>query len=134
MKKHAALGAALLAVAACQDATSPRPSASVPGGPNAAQAGSTGDFIVVFNADESDPDGASDALVRAHGGSRRFVYRNTIKGFAVAGLPEAAVEALERNPRVAYVEPDGIMTADGTQSNPPSWGLDRIDQADGTDR
>ena len=40
--------------------------------------------------------------------------------------PEEA-EALSQDFRVAYVEEDGIVTADVTQSNPP-WGLDRIDQ------
>ena len=133
MKRFAALGAVLVA-AACQDATSPRPAADVPTRPNAALAGAAGEYIVVFRADETDPDGASEALVRTHGGVRRYVYRNTIKGFAVADLPEAAVEALQRNPRVAYVERDGIMTADATQTNPPSWGLDRIDAADGLDQ
>jgi subtilisin family serine protease len=133
MQRFAALGAVLLTAAACQDATSPRPAAGVPSGPNAAQAGAAGDYIVVFKADESDPDATSEALVRAHGGARRFVYRNTIKGFAVSNLPEQAVEALQRNPLVAYVERDGIMTADASQSNPP-WGLDRIDAADGLDQ
>jgi subtilisin family serine protease len=133
MKRFAAFGAVLLAVAACQDATSPRPTAGVPSRPNAAQASAANDYIVVFQSDETDPAGQADALVRAHGGSLRYVYRNTIKGFAVANLPDAAVEALQRNPSVAYIERDGIMTADDTQLNPPSWGLDRIDAADGLD-
>ena len=36
-------------------------------------------------------------------------------------------ERLSQDFRVKYVEEDGIVTADATQSNPP-WGLDRIDQ------
>jgi subtilisin family serine protease len=40
--------------------------------------------------------------------------------------PEEA-EALSQDFRVAYVEEDGVVAADTTQSNPP-WGLDRIDQ------
>jgi len=133
MKRFAAFGAVLFAVAACQDATSPRPTAGAPSRPNAAQASAANDYIVVFESEETDPPGQANALVRAHGGSLLYVYRNTIKGFAVANLPDAAIEALEQNPRVAYVERDGIMTADDTQLNPPSWGLDRIDAADGLD-
>jgi subtilisin family serine protease len=133
LKRFAAFGAVLFAVAACQDATSPRPTAGTPSRPNAAQAGAANNYIVVFQSDETDPAGQANALVRAHGGSLLYVYRNTIKGFAVANLPDAAIEALEQNPRVAYIERDGIMTADDTQLNPPSWGLDRIDAADGLD-
>jgi subtilisin family serine protease len=132
MQKYAALGTVLLAVAACQDATSPRPIAGVPTRVNAAQGNAVNDYIVVFKDTETDPDGAADALVKAHGGSLRYVYRTAIKGFAVANLPDAALEALQRNPRVAYVEADGIMTADDTQTPAPSWGLDRIDAITGT--
>src|SRR5215207_9088426 len=114
MKRFAALGAVLLTVAACQDTTSPRPIAGLPPGPAAAQSGATRDYIVVFTNDETDPDGAASALVRAHGGSITHVYRTAIKGFAVSDLPDAAVEAMQRNPRVAHIERDGIITIDGT--------------------
>jgi subtilisin family serine protease len=50
------------------------------------------------------------------------VYHSALKGFA-AELPSAAIEALERNPNVVYVEPDGIATLTGIP-----WGLDRVDQ------
>src|SRR6185369_1548963 len=42
----------------------------------------------------------------------------------------AAAIALSRDPQVAYVEEDGEVELATTQSNPPSWGLDRIDQHD----
>src|SRR5262249_43179353 len=35
---------------------------------------------------------------------------------------------LSQDDRVAFVEEDSIMEASATQTNPPSWGLDRIDQ------
>src|SRR5687767_2107827 len=129
MKQFAVLGVVSLTIAACQDATSPRPTTSAPSAPNAARVGAAGDYIVVFRNDETDPAGGAEALVRAHGGSLRSLYRMAIKGFAVANLPDAAVEVLRRNPRIAYVEPDAIMSIDGTQSPTPSWGLDRIDAA-----
>jgi len=128
MVKYAVLGAVLVAVAACQDSTSPRPTAAaMPSGISAAQGAATNDYIVVLRDDESDPGGTADALVKVHGGSLTHVYRTALKGFAVQNLPDAAVEALQRNPRVARVERDGIVTADGQQTPTPSWGLDRID-------
>jgi subtilisin family serine protease len=54
------------------------------------------------------------------------VYESALKGFA-ARIPDAAAEALRRNPNVKYVEQDQIAQAGGVQSSPP-WGLDRVDQ------
>jgi len=96
----------------------------------AAQNAAANDYIVTFRDDEADPEGQANGLVKAHGGSLKHVYRYALKGFAVANLPDAAVEALQRNPRIARIEPDGIVTADGAggpQAN-ATWGIDRIDQ------
>lgn len=68
----------------------------------------------------------ADELALTHKGKLKHVYQNAINGFAVEMTPEEA-ERLSEDFRVAYVEEDGIVTADATQSNPP-WGLDRIDQ------
>ena len=129
-QRYAVVAAMVLAATACQDATSPRPIAS-PQGINRAQSSTGNDYIIVFRGDEADPPGLANALVQAHGGQLKHVYRSAIKGFAVSGLPDAAVEALRRNPRIELVEPDGVMSIDATQSSPPSWGLDRIDAASG---
>lgn len=58
----------------------------------------------------------------------RHVYQHALKGFAVTLTPKQA-EALARDPRVAYVEEDGVVRAINTQNN-ATWGLDRIDQRD----
>ncbi len=132
MRKPAVLGVALLAVvAACHDATSPRDVATRPSSINAARAGAANDYIVTLRADETDPHGRARGLVAAHGGSLKHVYRAALKGFAVAGLPQAAVEALRRNPHVTAIELDGVVSISGTQSPTPSWGLDRIDARTG---
>jgi Peptidase inhibitor I9 len=68
-------------------------------------------------------------LALAHGGVTRFVYQHALKGFSIQ-LPEAAAIALSKNPQVDYVEEDGQVSINTTQTNPPSWGLDRIDQRD----
>ena len=65
-------------------------------------------------------------LATTHKGKLKQVYQNALNGFAVE-MTEADAEALSQDFRVKFVEEDGVVTADVTQSNPP-WGLDRIDQ------
>ena len=86
-----------------------------------------GQYIVVFNENVRASTALTDDLIRAHGGSLRYRYQFALQGFA-AQLSDAAAEAIRRNPNVAFVEPDGVVTIVDTQPNPPSWGLDRIDQ------
>jgi subtilisin family serine protease len=133
MVRYAVIGAVLIAVAACEDSTSPRRVGAAPSSVNAAQSAAPNDYIVVLRNDEPDPDATADALVKAHGGTLTHVYRTAIKGFAVQNLPDAAVDALQRNPVVARIERDGIMTADDVQAPTPSWGLDRVDAIAGLD-
>ncbi len=83
-------------------------------------------YIVVFRDETQDAPGLARQLVAAHGGTLHYTYGSALQGFA-ATLPPAAVEGVRRNPRVAYVEQDGIASASATQYNAP-WGLDRIDQ------
>lgn len=66
------------------------------------------------------------ALVARHGGSIERTY-DGIGGFAVRG-DEATAARLAADPNVALVEPNSTVTASDNQDNPPSWGLDRIDQ------
>src|SRR5439155_9771433 len=49
-----------------------------------------------------------------------------LKGFS-ANLSAAAVAALAKNPQIARIEPDAIVTGSDVQTS-PTWGLDRIDQ------
>ena len=128
MQRLPVLGAVLVVAAACQDATSPNPISPSPARVNAAQSSANKDYIVVLRDDEADPDSKAKALVKANGGSLKHVYKKALKGFAVSDLSDEGVAALRASAGVAYVEADQIMTADGTQANPPSWGLDRIDQ------
>jgi subtilisin family serine protease len=116
--------------AACQDAAQPTGPADESFQATDAPAGSlvAGQYIVVFRDDVADAPGLAQSLARAHGASPKYTYQHAIKGFA-AQLPEAAVEALRRNPNVAYVEQDQVVRAVGTQS-PATWGLDRVDQRD----
>ena len=56
------------------------------------------------------------------------VYGNALAGFSVAASP-AAINRLLHDPRVDYVEEDGMVFLDATQSG-ATWGLDRVDQRD----
>lgn len=69
---------------------------------------------------------AEASSLRAQDYTVRYVYENLFPGVAVE-LPASAAQALARNPRVALVEPDGVVTVAESQS-PVTWGLDRVDQ------
>ena len=90
-------------------------------------------YIVVFNEWATGPEGdfsqaaeAAEQLRAAFGGRIMRVYKHALNGYA-AEMSEAEALAISDDPRVAYVEEDGVMQASATQTNPP-WGLDRIDQ------
>jgi subtilisin family serine protease len=84
-----------------------------------------GSYIVVLEDFITDLPGAASTLARIHGGNVRFVYGPALHGFAME-LP-AAANALAHDPYVKYIEEDGVMTIDTTQSG-ATWGIDRIDQ------
>ena len=68
----------------------------------------------------------ANEMAATHRGNLQHVYQNALNGFSIQMSAEDA-ERLSEDFRVKYVEEDGVVTADTTQSNPP-WGLDRIDQ------
>lgn len=88
------------------------------------------DYIITFKPSVSNAKGV--AAVKAVGGSPFFVYQHALNGVAVS-LPSSAVDKLRNRPEIALIEADGPVRAIATQSPVPSWGLDRIDQASGTD-
>ena len=92
-------------------------------------------YIVVLKAGSADGGPRRNATARIaallaarHRGAVDRVYEHALRGFSVRMSRREAL-ALARDPRVAFVEQDGIvrMWANGT---PASWGLDRIDQRD----
>src|SRR5262245_28838759 len=90
-------------------------------------AGVPGAYIVVFKPTVVDVDAAVVDVKVKHGVSATFSYKHALKGFA-GHLSAAQLDALQGDPRVEYIEQDQIAHAITTQVNPPSWGLDRIDQ------
>jgi serine protease len=67
-------------------------------------------------------------LARASGGQVMRTFNHALRA-AVMRVPERGLRALQRDPRVIYIEQDQIMEISATQSN-ATWGLDRVDQRD----
>ncbi|MEH0846022.1 S8 family serine peptidase [Micromonospora sp. CPCC 205711] len=97
----------------------------------------SGSYLVVLSGDavgaanslaarSAVPDRAA-SLTRWYGGSVADVWSAALTGFS-AKMTAGQARRLAADPAVAYVEQDRVLTVQGTQSNPPSWGLDRIDQ------
>lgn len=82
---------------------------------------------MVLDHGVADPAALTDALAAQAGAAVHFRYRAALRGLATS-IPAAALDGRRRNPLVRSIEPDGIATVGGTQTNRPSWGLDRIDQ------
>ncbi len=57
----------------------------------------------------------------------RGTYQHALKGF-VARMTQEQAESLAGEPWVKSIEEDGRVDVTATQTAPPSWGLDRIDQ------
>ncbi len=72
-------------------------------------------------------DATAAALQARYGGAIGHVFRKALHGFEIS-VGEAAARRLAVDPAVQYVQRNGIYTISGTEPNPPSWGLDRIDQ------
>jgi subtilisin family serine protease len=86
-------------------------------------------YLVVLKGSLIDKDvGARVRRLAAYQGATvNAVYRWALHGFA-ATMTEQAAQRLAANPAVAYVEQDRIFSIASDQANPPSWGLDRVDE------
>ncbi|MFE9651633.1 S8 family serine peptidase [Micromonospora sp. NPDC006431] len=87
-------------------------------------------YLVVFKDSVVAATGVGDTaqrLTARHGGTVARTWTAALRGFEIRiGAPAAA--RIAADPAVAYVEQNHVISIAGTQTNPPSWGLDRIDQ------
>ena len=83
-------------------------------------------YIVVFKSDVTDVNATTTELNVKHYGQLKHSYENAIKGFATK-MTESQAMALSQDPRVEYVEEDGVVEEAATQTN-ATWGISRIDQ------
>jgi subtilisin family serine protease len=88
--------------------------------------GSIQDSYIVVLKNGSATTKASE-LTGRFGGQLDQVYSHGLDGFSVK-LDERHAKRLAADPAVAYVEQNKTVRAEAVQQNPPSWGLDRVDQ------
>ncbi|ARF76052.1 S8 family peptidase [Kitasatospora albolonga] len=126
------LTAAITAVAAAAGVTlfgtsfagaSPAPMGTVYGAD--AETAVAGSYIVMLGekADKS-------KLAKEYGGKLQRNYSSSINGFSASGLSETEAKRLAADPAVAKVVQNKKFSINATQENPPSWGLDRVDQTE----
>jgi subtilisin family serine protease len=88
-------------------------------------------YIVIFNGNNTMSAQGVDTLtadLAAKADAKvQYKYTAALRGFA-GTMSETAARKLAANPNVAYVEQNGTVQALADQANPPSWGLDRVDQ------
>ncbi|MFC9620676.1 S8 family serine peptidase [Streptomyces sp. NPDC056930] len=127
------LTAAITAVAAAAGVTllgtslagaAPAPATGTVHGADAATA-VPGSYIVMLDqkADKA-------KLAKEYGGKLKRNYSSAINGFSASGLSLAEAKRLAADPAVSKVVQNKKFHIDATQDNPPSWGLDRIDQTE----
>ncbi|MGW4028124.1 S8 family peptidase [Streptomyces sp. NPDC004838] len=96
---------------------------------NAGAPGSVKDSYIVTLHESAADAGSQEgkALAAEYGAKIRKTYSAALNGYSVQ-LSEAQAKKFAADPAVASVVQNRIFKATGTQPNPPSWGLDRIDQ------
>ncbi|KAB2891247.1 MAG: S8 family peptidase, partial [Kofleriaceae bacterium] len=91
-------------------------------------------YIVVFQEPKDalargavDVNADATQLATSFSANVHETWEHALHGFA-AEMDEADAERMAEDPRIAFVQEDGVVHASGTQ-NGATWGLDRIDQA-----
>ncbi|MEV6395216.1 S8 family serine peptidase [Streptomyces sp. NPDC051907] len=87
-----------------------------------------GSYIVTLDESAADAGSkAGKALAAEYGAKIKKTYNAALNGYAVE-LSEAQAKKFAADPAVESVVQNRVFKVSGTQPNPPSWGLDRIDQ------
>ncbi|MFJ4684497.1 S8 family peptidase [Streptomyces sp. NPDC088789] len=87
-----------------------------------------GSFIVTLKADRArSGSAAGQAIAKKYGANIERTYRKALNGYEVEAT-DAEAKRLAADPAVASVVQNRTYRVAATQPNPPSWGLDRIDQ------
>ncbi|GGX57506.1 S8 family peptidase [Streptomyces chartreusis] len=88
----------------------------------------SGSYVVTLKGATRVPSAAGKSLAEKYGAKISHTYGTVLNGYAVRA-DERQAKRLAADPRVASVVQDTRVTLEHTRKNPPSWGLDRIDQA-----
>ncbi|GHJ94068.1 hypothetical protein SNE510_35870 [Streptomyces sp. NE5-10] len=84
-----------------------------------------GSFVVILDASANKAE-----LAKKYGGTLQRSYGSAVNGFSASGLSVDEAKRLAADPAVGTVVQNKRFTISETQEKPPSWGLDRIDQAE----
>ena len=93
---------------------------------SAAAAPQVQDRYIVVLQDSADSSEVAKEHGNKYGVQDRLVYGSALEGYA-GKIPPGQLDKIKSDPRVQYVEPDGVVYKAATQSS-ATWGLDRIDQ------
>jgi subtilisin family serine protease len=86
-----------------------------------------GSYLVTLEEGTRAGSAAGKRLAGTYGVEISHIYGTVLNGYAVRA-DERRARRLAADPRVASVVQDTRVRLGGTQRNPPSWGLDRVDQ------
>ncbi|RST06097.1 S8 family peptidase [Streptomyces sp. WAC07149] len=133
-RRRIAVAGATAVVALALGATAALPAAAADRGPqgvieNAGVAGAVpGSYIVTLKDSAArSTDDSGKAVAKRYGAKVERTYSAALNGYSVE-VSEAQARKLAADPAVQSVVQNRTFTVDATQPNPPSWGLDRIDQ------
>ncbi|MET9972923.1 S8 family serine peptidase, partial [Streptomyces sp. NPDC006356] len=88
----------------------------------------SGSYLVTLKGGTKAPSAAGKSLADKYGAKISHTYGTVLNGYAVRAN-ERQAKRMAADSRVASVVQDTRVTLEHNQKNPPSWGLDRIDQA-----
>lgn len=132
-RRSVLVGVVALAMVATATPTAAQAQAADPAGTVRNAGGATaipGSYLVVFKDSEVSRSAVGSSLTRIrsrHGGTVARTYTTAVRGGELR-LSSAAAARVAADPAVAYVEQNHTVSIAGIQPDPPSWGLDRIDQ------
>jgi len=117
-------GLVMATPAAAADPGASAPASAAPGAP-------TGNYIVVFKDNENvrrkGVANRAREVSERRGARPGRIFQHALKGFQLQATAEQARQ-VAADPDVAFVEEDRVISLSADQINPPSWGLDRVDQ------
>lgn len=129
-RPHRAGGLVAAVTAAVLPAVAPPAHAAAEDRPDGvgASGAAAGSYIVTLRVSTRAPSPEGKGIAEKYGARISHTYGTALNGYAVrAGARQA--RRLAADPRVASVVPDTRVRLDRAGTNPPSWGLDRIDQS-----
>ncbi|MER7184075.1 S8 family peptidase [Streptomyces hyaluromycini] len=125
------VGGLTAAVTAAVLSTATLPAHAVPEGiiVDAGRAGSVGgSYLVTLKEGIKGASATGKDVAARYGAKISHTYDSVLNGYAVEASARQA-RRLAADSRVASVVQDSRVRLERTQKNPPSWGLDRVDQA-----